>query len=503
MKNVLIYSFWCQDYQEACQIEAANKHLSEGDNVLFITCGSKVGFCNENYLGCSLACNICQKGQIRRAKKWVTGRLNVRSINEYITDDIEEQAKNYTFEYDSLEGLKDVVFEGVEIGYGAISSYVTYTRNIEPRIDNVRPYLDALMRMEVRSIMAFKKILSEFHPDLIVFHNGRFAHFKPIYGLALVNKIDFICTETVTASDGSIQIDNINNNIPHDFVCRGQMFKDFYEQQVEDKEREKVARSFFENRKKAVFAGDTIYVKDQIQGKMPDGWDTNVENIVIFNSSEDEFFAIGSKFRNVALFKTQLEGIVAIMEHYKSDKTKHFTLRVHPNLKGLPFNYHLGLYKLDYPNLTVIPADSEVSSYALMDAADKVITFGSTMGIESTYWNKPSISIGFAFYRTLDVVYTPNNVDELWSLIDNRELQPIDNKRCLPYGYYFMSNRHEKFKYVNVGKVMRMSVFKTKTHGYNYYKLFGSTKLYSYFYFLWCYVRKNIPIFSKFHNIPT
>ena len=414
MKNVLIYSFWQQGYQEACQIEAANRYLTAGDNVLFITCGSKVGFCNENVLGCGFACKICQRAQMRRVKDWIGKKITVKNINEFITDDIEKFAKQYQFDYDTLDGLKDVVFEGVEIGYGALSSYVTYTRNIEPNMDSVREYLDTLMQMEVKSILAFKTILNDFKPDLVVFHNGRFAHFKPIYGLALVNNIDFVCTESITASDGSIQIDNIPNNIPHDFVCRGQMFIDFYNQNKEDVNREKVAKSFFENRRNAVFTGDTIYVKDQKKGKMPVGWREDIENIVIFNSSEDEFFAIGGKYRNVALFNNQLEGIKAIMDHYVDDPTKHFTLRVHPHLKGLPYHYHVGLYELNYPNLTVIPADSDISSYALMDAADKVITFGSTMGIESAYWQKPSISIGFAFYRTLEAVYTPKNTEELW-----------------------------------------------------------------------------------------
>ncbi len=502
MKNVLIYSFWGQGYQEACQIEAANRHLDSGDNVLFVTCGSKIGFCNENFFGCGLACKICQRGQIRRARRWIAKDLKITCVNDYISKDIEEYANQYQFNYDSLESLKNVVYEDVEIGYGAISSYVTYTRNIEPDIERVRPYLDALMRMEIRSILAFKNIFKEFHPDLVYIHNGRFAHFKPVYGLSLTNNVDFICTETVTAADGSIQIDNIPNNIPHDFICRGQMFKDFFESKKDDPDRDKVARSFYENRRNAVFAGDTIYVKDQKRGKLPEEWRKDVENIVIFNSSEDEFFAVGSKYRNVALFKTQLEGIKAIMEHYKEDKTKQFTLRVHPHLKGLPYHYHIGLYELDYPNLTVIPADSDVSSYALMDAADKVITFGSTMGIESAYWKKPSISIGFAFYRMLDVVYTPNNVEELWQLLDNKNLKPIDNSRCLPYGYFFMSNKHESFKYVNVGKTYYFNFFGKKIRGFGYYKILFSTILYNYVKRIWDNVSQKTPIFSKFNSMP-
>ena len=502
MKNVLIYSFWAQGYQEACQLEAANRFISEGDNVLFVTCGSKVGFCSENVLGCRIACKLCQNAQRKRAKKFVSNNLNVKNINSFITKEIDEYSNNYSFDYKSLEDLKNVLFEGIEIGYGAISSYVTYTRNIEPDMDKVRPYLDALMRMEVRCILAFKEIFKQFKPDLVVFHNGRFAHFKPIYGMALKYKIDFICTETVTASDGSIQIDNIFNNIPHDFQCRGQMFKDFYGSHNCDENREKVARSFFENRRNAVFAGDTIYVKDQKQGKLPVDWRDDAENIVIFNSSEDEFFAIGSKYKSVALFKTQLEGIIAIMEHYKNDKSKHFTLRVHPHLKGIPYHYHIGLYDLNYPNLTIIPADSDVSSYALMDAADKIITFGSTMGIESAYWKKPSISIGFAFYRALDVVYTPKDENELWELLDNKQLGIIDNDRCLPYGYFRMSNKHENFKYVNVGKAWYFKFKGKKIKGYPYYKFLGSKTLYNKLKRIWDNIERKRPIFASFKRMP-
>ena len=502
MKNVLIYSFWAQGYQEAIQMEMANRYLREGNNVLFLTCGYKAGFCNENKLGCGAACKICQCAQVRRAKKWVSKELNVKSINDYISKEIEIFATNYKFEYHNLEDLKNVVFEGVEIGYGAISSYVTYTRNIEPDMDRVRPYLDALMRMEVKTALAFKEVFKQYKPDLVVFHNGRFAHYKSIYGLSVINGVDFICTETITASDGSIQIDNIPNNIPHDYVFRGKMFKDFFDSQSDTRERERVGNSFFENRRNAVFAGDTVYVKDQIKDKMPENWNSNVENIVIFNSSEDEFFAIGSKYRNVALFKTQLDGIIAIMEHYKDDKTKHFTLRVHPHLRGLPYHYHTALYELNYPNLTVIPADSTISSYALMNAADKVITFGSTMGIESAYWQKPSISIGFAFYRSLDAVYTPADEDELWSIIDRKDLPPIDSKKCLPYGYFFMSNKHEEFKYIQVGKVRWFSFMKKRCLGYNYYKLFGSVKLYNYFYVLWLHYNQSLSIISRFKQLP-
>ena len=93
---------------------------------------------------------------------------------------------------------------------------------------------------------------------------------------------------------------------------------------------------------------------------MPEGWKDDVENIVIFNSSEDEFAAVSKEFDDAAFFPSQIEGIKSIIEHYKHDKTKHFTLRVHPNLKKVSYKYHLDLYNLNYSNLTVVRSDSPI-----------------------------------------------------------------------------------------------------------------------------------------------
>ena len=95
---------------------------------------------------------------------------------------------------------------------------------------------------------------------------------------------------------------------------------------------------------------------------------------------------MSKEFDDGAFFPSQIEGIKSIVEHYKHDKTKHFTLRVHPNLKKVSYKYHLDLYNLNYSNLTVVRSNSPISTYALMDAASKIIVFGSTTGIESVYW---------------------------------------------------------------------------------------------------------------------
>jgi len=506
MKKVLFFTLEMQGLQEASQIQAANEHIKEGDEVLYITCGSTLGSCNDNRKFNRLQCLFCKKRQLARTKKYIKGLRNICSIDDKLTDDIQRKANEVDFRFSSMSELKAIHYDGIEIGYGALSSYISYTRNIETPVAEgvIHQYLVDLLRMQVRMILVFKNIIKEFQPDLIVFHNGRFAEYKPLLGLATKLHIDFLCTENILMGDGTRYQDNFFNGTPHNLYSRDEHMRWVWSLGEDDKkEREQVARRFFENRRHAKFAGDTIYIKDQKAGTMPDGWDDQKENIVIFNSSEDEFFAIGGDCGVKSVFESQLTGIKAIVEHYQNDTTRHFTLRIHPHLKGLPFAYHQDLYKLSYKNLTVIPADSIVSSYSLMDAADKILVFGSTMGVESSYWGKPVINVAYAIYNLLDVVYLPQGKEELWKLIEDPDLKPKNPDNALPYGYYFMTTKRPKLNYAEGLTDRKMLSLGGNRYIYHEgYKLCGSEHLYGIWRALMYRFEGLVPGLSKYKKVP-
>jgi hypothetical protein len=86
----------------------------------------------------------------------------------------------------------------------------------------------------------------------------------------------------------------------------------------------------------------------------------------------------------------------------------------------------------EFNNLTVIWPKDQVDSYSLLDACDKIITFGSTIGIEAAYWGKISILAGRAVYERLDCIYKPSNHEELITLIKS-DLKPLNNYSTLLY----------------------------------------------------------------------
>lgn len=481
MKKVLIYSAGAHEQQQALQLEEANEQNKLGNEVHFL-------YCDQNIVGCFLSgcnknfCKICKLLQKSFINKYLPKNIIRYSVSELLDKNILKESK-IRFYYNSANELREIKYKGVEIGLAALSLYVTSTRNLTPIIDdNSRFYFDSLLRSQVILTLVIEKLHKLNNYDQFVFFNGRIPGSKPMLSIALREGIDFVCTECYPDCKGVYNKDYFYNNIPHNI---GPNHEKFIQAWVEAKEkgisREEIGLSFFEGRRNALDTGDKIYVAGQDKSLLVDNWDDEKENIVIFNSSEDEFFAVSGDFEKGKLFPSQIDGIKTIVEHYKDDDTKRFYLRVHPNLKDVNYSYHLDLYKLDYPNLTVIPADSPISSYTLLDNADKVLTFGSTMGIEATYARKPSISIGPSVYDMLNVVYKPSSCVDLWQLIDTKCLPHCYNENVLIYGYYYMGRYFSVFEnsFVNLDtKTKTINIFGRKFETISYLKILGSNKLY-------------------------
>ena len=114
----------------------------------------------------------------------------------------------------------------------------------------------------------------------------------------------------------------------------------------------------------------------------------------------------------------------------------HCYLRMHPNLKGVDNKHTRELYDLRREFFEIIPPDDPVSTYALIKHADKVLTFGSTVGIEAVFWGTPSIHAGRSYYQDLEGTYNPGSHEELITML-KADLPPKDRTAALVYGYYF------------------------------------------------------------------
>ena len=241
------------------------------------------------------------------------------------------------------------------------------------------------------------------------------------------------------------------NSLPHDIVNFNQRILSLWNSDFHlQSEKIEIGNRFYYNRRHGLPSGDKVFIEYQKESLLPINWSDNKKNILIFVSSEDEFSAVGKEFDNYSLFNSQVEGIKYLVENCRNDDIQ-FYVRIHPNLSKVNYSYHHDLINLNnsYPNLSVILANSPVSTYALMDKAEKVIVFGSTTGIEAAFWGKPVILLSGALYYYLDVCYIPKTKEEALEFVLNN-LVTKDKCPTIMYGYYVMQQEQLANPILNV-----------------------------------------------------
>ena len=225
------------------------------------------------------------------------------------------------------------------------------------------------------------------------------------------------------------------NTTTHDLAYMQQQIRQQWERAASDSRRNELAEEFYLERSKGVVQSWYSFVDRQKEGLLPASWNPAKRNVAIFNSSEDEFVALDAQWNN-PLYANQVEGLQRIVESLEASHDDiHVYLRIHPNLDGVNNKQSRALYDLRRDFFEIIPPDDPVSTYALIKHADKVLTFGSTVGIEAVFWGTPSIHAGRSYYQDLGGTYNPGSHEELVAML-KADLPPKDRTAALVYGYY-------------------------------------------------------------------
>jgi hypothetical protein len=458
------------------QLEHAERLLSEGHDVVFSYCDGVLDSCFMNPKGNKAICKLCKFGYTHSLSKLSKG-IEIVPLKK-------SSFKNeYSFNYNSVDEMKSVKFKDSNIGLSTLSTYISLTRNPNPIITpESRKYFNHIINDMVGFTTTIYNIIEKYKIDAISIYSGRFYENRPFYDIATSLKLNFVSNEIVGGAicNEQFYITSFENSLPTNLkTVQDQIIQTWNYSKEDLINKKSKGESFFLRRRKGLPASDRVYISNQIKGRLPSTWDKNKRNFVIFNSSEDEFAGLGGDFEQYSLFKTQIEGIKFMLSSIHDDNT-HFYLRIHPNLKNISFNYHSDLYLFEkqFSNITIIRANEDVSTYDIMDAADRVIVFGSTMGVEACYWGKPVILLSGALYYFLDCCYLPSSTKELLDLLIIDDLKPKDRKSAIKYGYYLMDREvlPTESKYFDLN-FSPFFLFGLKINTLKYMTLFGSPKL--------------------------
>ncbi|HEY5567732.1 MAG TPA: hypothetical protein VIM81_10870 [Gammaproteobacteria bacterium] len=432
--------------------------IDAGHDVVLVGCDKSVPACTANLDHAGAICDYCTA---RRDKGYalLSGRFNLKSIDEYLDADTRRKLDG-TERIPDADALRALHYRGADVGYAAFSSYAYVARKPEPNLRNaaVARTIARLVRTGKLVYEAMTNAIAAEKPDRVILYHGRSDIDRAALRACQHGGVECWVYENALSLN---QLVYFKNALPQDVDNFARTVDELWAQAPADKHT--IAESFYTMRRQGQSdvqaAGATIatqdrsYITRQTRGTLPDDWDGTRKNIVFYGTSNDEFIAIGPDYED-RLYPTQVDALARISASLQDDPSVHLYFRIHPRQARVRDELSDGLMRLDRErnNVTVIPADSDVSSYTLLDNADLVLTFRSTMSMQAVYWGKPCLILSASIFRPLGATYNPTTHEEVIELI--RALPPPKDKTpALKVGYYYMrsGSSHDYFT-ADIGK---------------------------------------------------
>jgi len=431
MKVAIFTSHILWDTHYETELEIIQRHLDAGDEVSQYVCNGDMKGCDANMEYGFSRCVQCIAKR-RHGRSLLSKEVKSLSYKLLTRSDISRINKFMTKLPSEIKAFKSLYFDNFDVGYAVASSIISHMVKPEPDFKLHRDLFETITRSALEVYLSFVNRLRLDGLDLLYIFNGRLSHVRASFRAAQAVGIPCWVHERGTTIN---KYGIYENHLPHDFRRMGEKMEAFWNSNEDEEFKEKVAADFFNKRRNGIPLAWISFTAKQKRGLLPDGFDPEKKNIMIFNSSEFEYAAIGPEWEN-SIYTNQNEGLLRICTDMEAHSDFHLYLRLHPNLATAdPENYNIAR-QLKAKNLTVIMPDEPIDSYNLLDNAWKVLTFGSSMGIEATWWGKPSILAGHSLYECFNVAYKPKDHAELMNFILMPDLPPFDRKDARKFGYF-------------------------------------------------------------------
>lgn len=277
-------------------------------------------------------------------------------------------------------------------------------------------------------------------PDIVITFNGRFATSK-----AIVAAAEFLNIPVLRHERGSTyERYEIFSDAVHNYAYIRKRIENLWDATL-PAQRIDNGNNFFIRRRGGDGIGWYSFTTEQKAGHIPEK-KFDRKRIVYFSSSDDEYAAVSDSFQ-IGPWPDQLTAVGELIDICAKYSDIELIIRVHPHLTKKSKQERLRWSGFEADNLCVISPGEIADSYALLDSADIVISYGSTMGMEAAYWGKPSIVLGPCSYAGTPPVITVASRLELNGLLMNlNDLHPPNQELCLPYGNYYLTYG-EQFRY--------------------------------------------------------
>lgn len=359
-------------------------------------------------------------------------------------------------ECQSVDEIKSISDGHKQIGLAIANTLIWLTKDSSL---NPSDHTDLITNSHISYLTAYALADSAFsreHFDYVLIFNGRFCSSRACQDAASAHNVTPLFHERGATHDRF----TLRTYMPHHQQYIQQEMLKLWQSSILAQGCASVsqtAESFFSKSRKGISVGWSSFTDHQqngpsavlVQSLRCDQESYRKPIVCYFSSSDDEFTAVGGNIFPEGVFGSQLKSLKLFYDLACKSKCN-LIIRVHPHVaqKG-PNDREKWALPLgeSFSDVTVVPPDSGHSTYELIDLADVVVVYNSTVGIEAVASGKPVILLGNSFYDSIGAtLIKPVDTISLTKSIEDSLMLTVNPLSAHPYGYWAMMNGNH-FKY--------------------------------------------------------
>lgn len=439
-------------YPGLVQCILASRLILEGYQPNFLLCWD-LPACNQRnviYPGDENICVGCING-IRSVIE--TFGYPFVKLDDLISNEVRESARAIV-EKLNIDEIDDFQYQDMPIGdYIRVSVSSYYYRGTPEKSPSALKVLKDFLYGSIVLYHAYDKYYADLTKnDLVIICNGRFFWYRIAYEMAVQRGLKVITYDDFGSIGGTGKLWMFSGSRPIAFLDLSESWENWKHIPL-TKPEEKYLNNTFVNYNKT----NPMYYQD-----IEENWDvicsylnlsTNVEFDTIYTNLMWDSTAID---QDVA-YSGMIDWVFKTVELYISNG-KTLLIRVHPvedpNKMGYPVEQKVYDELIQrYPNLPlnikIIPFESSISSYTLLEKSRLNIVYTSTLGLEGALRGIPMVVAGKAPYRGKGFTIDVESLEHYTSLI-NGDSKPTNltkeqNELAQRYAFLYLYRAHIPF----------------------------------------------------------
>ena len=371
--------------------------------------------------------------------KAILKKSGIEILNEDNYDNFEKESIlnwSKTFE-GSINDLYKKKYKNINVGKGVASSLISFYRDLNL---DTKKYKSKIQKMLFNAAVILRRtemLIKLEKPDQIVTFNGRFSITYPIVALSKKFQLKVLQHDRGSNFD---MYETFENDI-HNARYRYSLIKQHWKKSKVNKKR--IGKLYFiQRRKKKKMGNDFGFDFTSRQKKNYLNFKKTKKILIVYYTSTDyETAAVLNDTNQLKKFNFFYK-IVSKLDYVD------LIIRVHPDIKNKNFKEDDKWKKYSSKSCTVIQSDDKTDSYKLLERADIIVGYNSSILIEAVYWKKKVFTLddNNIYYYSGVVKLIKNKRDLLDIFSKSFKFKKTDLNICLSIGYYFKTYG-KKFKY--------------------------------------------------------